>query len=101
MLTLEDRDEEMGWRFSSYFQKGKYMKYWFDHPGTAGICCNELSGFYHAFKSSVKAAFLHDDDIKWKHFPRNWPFVREITGPGDFPTQRSVTQSFDVFFDLR
>ena len=21
---------------------------------------------------------LHDDVIKWKHFPRNWPFVREI-----------------------
>ena len=25
----------------------------------------------------------------------------EFTGPGDFPTQRPVTQSFDVFFDLR
>ena len=21
---------------------------------------------------------LHDDVIQWKHFPRNWPFVREI-----------------------
>ena len=21
---------------------------------------------------------VHDDVIKWKHFPRNWPFVREI-----------------------
>ena len=21
---------------------------------------------------------LHDDVIKWKHFPRNWPFVRGI-----------------------
>ena len=43
----------------------------------------------------------HDDAIKWKYFPRNWPFVREFTGPGEFPTQRPVTQSFDVFFDLR
>ena len=43
----------------------------------------------------------HDDVIKWKHFPRNWPFVREFTGPGEFPTQRPVTRSFDVFFDLR
>ena len=25
----------------------------------------------------------------------------EFTGPGDFPAQRSVTQSFDVSFDLR
>ena len=22
--------------------------------------------------------FYHDDVIKWKHFPRNWPFVRGI-----------------------
>ena len=28
-------------------------------------------------KSSSLAA-LHDDVIKWKHFPRNWPFVRGI-----------------------
>ena len=38
---------------------------------------------------------IHDDVIKWKHFPRNWPFVREI------PVLRPVTRSFDVFFDLR
>ena len=25
----------------------------------------------------------------------------EFTGPGDFPTQRPVTRSFDVYFDLR
>ena len=25
----------------------------------------------------------------------------EFTGPGEFPAQRTVTQSFDVFFDLR
>ena len=87
---------------------------------------------------------IHDDVIKWKHFPRNWPFVRgihrspvnsphkgqwrvalmfsfainmmtssngsifrvtghlcgEFTGPGEFPTQRPVTRSFDVYFDL-
>ena len=43
----------------------------------------------------------HDDVIKWKHFPRYWPFVREITAPGEFPTQRPVTRSFDFFFDLR
>ena len=37
----------------------------------------------------------HDDVIKWKHFPRYWPFERGI------PAQRPVTRSFDVFFDLR
>ena len=29
------------------------------------------------------------------------PLCGEFTGPGDFPTQRPVTWSFDVFFDLR
>ena len=29
------------------------------------------------------------------------PLCGEFTGPGEFPTQRLVTRSFDVFFDLR
>ena len=28
--------------------------------------------------SSVRHLCNHDDVIKWKHFPRNWPFVRRI-----------------------
>ena len=32
---------------------------------------------------------LHDDVIKWQHFPRYWPFV-----------QRPVTRNFGEFFDL-
>ena len=31
-------------------------------------------------------------------FPRYLPFVAPV--PGEFPTQRPVTRSFDVFFDL-
>ena len=29
------------------------------------------------------------------------PLCGEFTGPGEFPTQRPVTRSFDVFFHLR
>ena len=44
---------------------------------------------------------VHDDVIKWKHFPRYWPFVRGIhRSPGEFPSQRPVTRSFDICFDL-
>ena len=44
----------------------------------------------------------HDDVIKWKHFPRNWPFVSGKTPvPGEFPAKWPVTRNFDVFFDLR
>ena len=39
---------------------------------------------------------VHDDVIKWKHFPRSWSFVREI-----HRSQGPATRSFDVFFDLR
>ena len=42
----------------------------------------------------------HDDVIKWKHFPRYWPFLRGIHRPRWIPTQRPVTRSFGVFFDL-
>ena len=43
-----------------------------------------------------------DDVIKWNHFLRSWPFVRENSPViGEFPSQRPVTRSFDVFFDLR
>ena len=36
---------------------------------------------------------IHDDVIKWKHFPRYWPFVRGFH-------RSPVTRSFDVFFGL-
>ena len=42
--------------------------------------------------------YLHCDVIKWKHFPRYWPFVWGIHR--EFPSQRPVTRSFDVFFHL-
>ena len=34
-----------------------------------------------------------------EHFPRNWPFVRWIIGR--FTSQRPLTRSYDVFFDVR
>ena len=35
--------------------------------------------------------------MKWKHFPRYWPFVRGIHRSRWIPRTRPVTQSFDVF----
>ena len=44
----------------------------------------------------------HDDVIKWKHFPRYWPFCAGNSPVnGEFRSQRPVTRSFDLFFDLR
>ena len=46
--------------------------------------------FYDAHVPTRDTLCQHDDVIKW-----------EFIGPGEFPAQRPVTRSFDVFFDLR
>ena len=45
--------------------------------------------------------YTNDDIIKWKHFPRYWPFVPGCNGTRWIPHTKPVTRSFDVFFDLR
>ena len=70
-------------------------------------CQNEpfIYRHYTAWTSyKEKWKHTHYDVIKWKHFPRYWPFVGEggsWPATGEFPSQRPVTRRFDVFFDLR
>ena len=75
-------------------------------------------------KGPVTREMLTFDDViikiyvaDWRRFPKfQWsmmtssngnifrvtgPLCGEFTGHGEFPTQRPVTRSFDVFFDLR
>ena len=61
--------------------------------------CHRESPYYGFAHESERIP--HDDVIKWKHFRVTGPLCGEFTGPGEFPTQRPVTRSFDVFFDLR
>ena len=52
-------------------------------------------------KSLAKESMNPDDVIKWKKFPRYWPFLRGIQRfHGEFPAKRPVTRRFDVLFDL-
>ena len=44
---------------------------------------------------------LHGDVIKWKLFRYTDPLWGESTSNDGFPSQRPVTQIFDIFFDLR
>ena len=44
--------------------------------------------------------FILDDIIKWKHFVLLALCAGNSMVTGQFPTQRPVTRSFDVFFDL-
>ena len=64
-----------------------------------GIPIPRKDGLYIEIGPSCR--LRHDDVIKWKHFRVTGPLCGEFTGPGEFPTQRPVTRSFDVFFDLR
>ena len=45
-----------------------------------------MSVYTSQITGKIKISKLHDDVIKWKHFPRYWPFVREIhRSPVNFP----------------
>ena len=52
---------------------------------------------------SIKLIFapIHDDVIRWNIFRVTGPLCGEFTGPGEFPAQRPVARSFDIFFNLR
>ena len=50
------------------------------------IACNWNTYMFSDFQVCSRSCSVHDDVIKWKHFPRNWPFVREIhRSPVNFP----------------
>ena len=52
--------------------------------------------------STAVNMLMHDDVIKWKHFALYWPFCAGNSPvTGELTSQRPVTRSFDVFFDLR
>ena len=98
------------------------LKNWFEsdiqgknkllHP-TVPVGCNSLSVSLVSASSGTTVLIFacvilkaNDDVIKWKHFPRYWPALLALCAGnspaiGELPSQRTVTQSFDVFFDLR
>ena len=81
-----------------------------DNKSSEKYCSLGLTAFWYAWGELVYLVMsrcelyqirdfdTHDDAIKWTHIPRYWPFVRGIPGPGEFPAQRPVTRSFDVYF---
>ena len=51
---------------------------------------------YHGTRNSIMMTSLNGNI-----FRVTGPLFGKFTGPGEFPAQRPVTRSFDVFFDLR
>ena len=78
---------------TSYIYLKRYTR-----EGKTPVWCKVRPESKHHIHSIANLTKSHDDVIKWKHLPCYWPFV-PVTG--EFPSQRPVTQSFDVFFDLQ
>ena len=66
--------------------------------GCYSIAYSNLFGFTDNIPKMIR---VHDDVIKRKYFPPYWPFVGEFTSHQWIPSQKPVTWSFAVFFDLR
>ena len=60
--------------------------------------CKTWRSFYN-LAINILLDYLHDDVIKWKHYPRYWPFVRGIhRWPVDCPHKASDAELWCFFF---
>ena len=79
----------VSWLFGQF--SGKYL--WkTPHRYQRSVVNSKLVSF--AF-----VAVVHDDVIKWKHFPRYWPFVRETTGNRWVPLTKA--SDAELYYFLR
>ena len=65
--------------------------------------CASITSTYkksNARRDQTTRIYMYDDVIKWKHFPRYWPFVRAIHRFRWIPHTKASDAELDVFFDL-
>ena len=74
--------------------KGFYLKIGY-------VCKAEISSYPGSCQTSFLRILVMMTSSNGNIFCITGPLCGEFTGPGEFPTQRPVTRSFDVFFDLR
>ena len=72
-----------------------------DEGTTTLIFMAECSNWLCRVKNKHNSGFDMMTSSNGNIFRVTGPLCGEFTGPGEFPTQRPVTRSFDVFFDLR
>ena len=77
----------------------RILQIWF--LGTPLDCASKI-GVKSTVITFTTVKLYHDHVIKWKHFPRYWPFMWGIPRvAGEVPAQRPVTRSFDVFSESK
>ena len=63
-----------------------------------------ITGLYHEYLKKIDCVITvthYDDVIKWKHFPRNWPFVRGIhQSLVNYPYKGQWRGALTFFFDV-
>ena len=83
----------INWSLRGNWDDGKKHAFW-----------KTVQGILHMLRSwyvPVLGYPYYDDVIKWKHFPRYWPFVRGIHRSRWVPLTKPVTPNFDIYIDLR
>ena len=76
------------WRYAKTI--GRYIACWLQLEGQLGSLYTQSKAYNQPALNMCNIVWLqtksHDDVIKWKHFPRYWPFVRGINrSPGNSP----------------
>ena len=68
------------YKTKSPWSKNSHKILWHFLLAQGRCCCNlDLLIFKHILRiDTLSIPYEHDDIIKWKHFPRYWPFVRGI-----------------------
>ena len=71
-----------------------------------GILCVSVSNIVTGITHNMRPVDTSHHNTWWRHQMETFSALLAICAgnspvPGEFPTQRPVTRSFDVFFDLR
>ena len=83
-----------------YNQKGCQQRYWYQGKSTLLRDC-ALRRLHRGSFTWDWGFILHDDVIKWEHFPRYWSFVRGIhRWPVNSPLKGQWRGALVFFFDL-
>ena len=65
------------------------------------VCCRYHIDHHKNSYNHITAVCYHNDVIKWKHFPRYWPFIRGIHRSRWIPHTKASDAELWCLFDLR
>ena len=111
-IKYNDKDT---WYFCATYTYPKSKQFCICHDSRIVVPCTKLlpncnqnikadtfsGGSNHQLMNRLRNGSIMMTSSNGNFFRVTGPLCGEFTGPGEFPAQRPVTRSFDVFFDLR